>query len=303
MNRCLPLVLGAAAVLAGCGSTTPPEPERTCATDIDVGQIQPFGEEAPSRTEGITFDEEGDLFVSSNFSDSDDSDDQLLMFMPDGTYEVVAEAESILGIASDSDEIIGAGFATGDLLVLDPRTGGTEVLAQDLGAPNFVLPTLWDTILVSDDTDGTSTITEVTLDGEVSVWSEGVPTPNGMVFSLDRTTLYVAATFDDIGLWRVPVSEEGDAGVAEKWVTLPENSTPDGVAIDSLGNVYVSLTLLGQIVQVAPDGTVTVVAEGLRAPASLAFGQGEYDPCSLYVTSLSDPQVRRVGIGILGTEQ
>lgn len=292
------LLLGMCAGFVGCGSTS--SPPRVCATDIEVGEVQTFGMQTPSNTEGVTFHGEGDLFVSAI---DNTVDDELLMFMPDGTFDVAAEAESILGIASHSTGIIGAGFTSGDLLLIDPATGGTEVIAQDLGSPNFVVTTPWGTILVSDDTPGTSTIREVTFDGEVSVWSEGVPTPNGMVFSLDEETLYVAATFDDIGLWRVPVSADGTAGTPEKWVAVDPDSTPDGLAIDSEGNVYMALTLAAQIVKVAPDGTVIVAAADIRGPASLAFGQGEYDPCSLYVTNLFGSEVRRVGTGILGTEE
>jgi len=178
----------------------------------------------------------------------------------------------------------------------------SAAIADGLGAPNFVVTTPWGTTMVSDDSTGTDTIGEVTLDGDVSVWAQGVPTPNGMVFSLDNRTLCIAATFEGVGLWRVPVSEEGEAGTPEQWVSFGAASTPDGVAIDSEGSVYVALNINDEIAQVKPDGTVTIIAEGVDKAASLAFGQGEYDPCSLYVTNLLGAQVWRVGVGVLGTE-
>ncbi len=272
---------------------------RSCATDIAVGEVQPFGDPVATRTEGITFDAAGALFVSAIVNDGDD---QLLHFSPDGTFEVVAESESILGLASDVTGILGAAIGTGELLLIDLANGVSAATANDLGAPNFVVTTPWGTTLVSDDSTETDTIREVTLDGDVSVWVQGVPTPNGMVFSLDNRTLYVAATFEGDGLWRVPVNEQGEAGTPEQWVSFDAPSTPDGVAIDSERNVYVALNLKDEIAQVKPDGTVTIIAEGVSKPASLAFGQGEYDPCSLYVTNLFGKQVWRVGIGILGTE-
>jgi len=259
-----------------------------------------------SRTEGITFDATGNLFVSALVDDPDD--DQLLEVMLDGTNEVVAEADSILGIASHPTGIIGAGIRTGDVLLIDPATGMSDVIAHVGGEPNFVVTTPWGTILVSDDgmDEGVlrETIREVTFDGDVSVWVEGVPAPNGMVFSLDKKTLYVAATFGPgAGLWRVPVLEDGSADTPEKWVDL--GPTPDGVAIDSEGNVYVALNLAGQIAQVASDGSFTIIAQGVDTVASLAFGRGEFDPCSIYATDLFDPphQLWRVGIGIPGPEQ
>ncbi len=314
MNKWLILACATGLTIAGCSSSSGGEAGnggaagmggaagtgsvRNCATDIGVGEVQPFGDPVATSTEGITFDAAGTLFVSTQV---DDGDDQLLEFSPDGTFEVVAAAESILGLASHPTGILGAGIDTGELLLIDPTTGDSDVIASDLDAPNFVVTTPWGTTLVSDDTAGTDTIREVTLDGDVSVWLNGVPTPNGMVFSLDNLTLYVAATFEGSGLWRVPVSESGDAGMPELWVSLVLGDFPDGVAIDSEGNVYVAIRL-NEIAQVKPDGTLTIIAQGVTNAASLAFGQGEYDPCSLYVTNLFGTQVWRVGIGILGTE-
>jgi sugar lactone lactonase YvrE len=300
MNSWLMLLLASLAALAGCESSEGGGSARTCATDVAIGEVQAFGMQTPSRTEGIAFDAEGSLFVSAL---EDEADDQLLAVMADGTFEPVAEAESILGLESHPNGILAAGIETGELLLIDPATGTTEVIAQDLGAPNFVVTTPWDTILVSDDSVGEDTIDEVTWEGAVSPWAEGVPTPNGMVFSLDHSFLYVASTFEQPGLWRIPVSAEGQAGTPEKWVSFPSQTTPDGVAIDSEGNVYVALNVAAQIAKVDPDGAYTIIAEGVSTVASLAFGQGEFDPCSIYATSLFGTQLWRVGTGIPGTEK
>ncbi|MDH3843505.1 MAG: hypothetical protein OES69_06175, partial [Myxococcales bacterium] len=99
-----------------------------CATDIGVGEVQPFAMPTPTRTEGITFDAAGRLFVSALADDPDD--DQLLEVMLDGTHEVAAEAESILGIASHPTGIIAAGIRTGDILRIDPDTGDSEVIVN-----------------------------------------------------------------------------------------------------------------------------------------------------------------------------
>jgi len=281
---------------------------RTCATDIDIGEVQAFGTPTPTTTEGITFDATGRMFVSANYRDADD---QLLEILSDGSNELRAEAESILGLQSDPRGILAAGFATGELLLIDPDAGTHEVLADGLGAPNFVVTTPWGTILVSDDSPGDEspgkdTIYEVTWDGQVSIWLRGgVPTPNGMVFSLDASTLYVAATFTEPGLWRVPVDESGTAGTPEYWIPIAADTlTPaDGLTIDTEGNVYMAINIpINGIVKVSPDGVVTPLAEGVASAASLAFGQGDFDPCSLYVTSLLGTQLWRVGTGVLGLE-
>ncbi len=273
---------------------------RACGTDIGVGEVQAFGDPTPTRTEGLVFDANGTLYVSAQ---DNDGPDQLLEIALDGSNESVAEAESLLGLESESAGILAAGIRTGNLLLIDPADGSNVEVASDLGEPNFVVNTPWGTTLVSDDRPDVGSILEVDADGNVSVWSDEVPTPNGMVFSLDGSTLYVAATFQEAGLWRVPVSGV-TAGTAEKWVAY-ETSAPDGVAIDSEGNVYVALNTAGQIAKVDAGGNSTTLADDLRGvgPASIAFGQGDFDPCSLYVTSLFTTQMYRIGAGVLGVQK
>jgi gluconolactonase len=297
MKRPVEIVLSACVILTACDSGSS-ESARVCATDIAVGEVQSFGPGMPTRTEGITFDAGGNLFVSALYNDAED---ELLAVATDGSSEPVAQSASLLGLASSENGILAAAIDTGELLLIDPSDGSIEVIAEDLGAPNFVVTTPWGTVLVSDDSQGEDTIDEVTSEGDVSTWVEGVPTPNGMVFSHDGRMLYVASTFQEPGLWRVPVSETGEAGTPEKWVTF-DLTTPDGVAIDSEGNVYVALNVTGQIAKVDPEGNTSIVAEGVEWVASLAFGQGEFDPCSIYATSLFDTQLWRVGVGVLGTE-
>lgn len=316
MGRAWMVALGVFVALAGCGDDETAtgggggnggvggSTARACATDIEVGEVQAFGGESPSTTEGITFDLDDSLYVSARYLDPG-TDDELLDVSLTGSFETAAASESILGLAPHQDGIIAASVGTGEVLLIDPATGEVDVIADGNAAgmedPNFVVTTPWGTILVSDDRVGEDTIYEVTWEGDVSPWVTGVPTPNGMVFSLDNSTLYVATTFEEAGLWRVPVNAMGEADMPAKWVAF-ETKAPDGVAIDSEGNVYVALNTAGEVAKVDPEGNDTIVASGVRGAASLAFGQGDFDPCSVYVTSLFDKQLRRVGIGTLGVE-
>lgn len=317
MNKGVLLFFVALAAVAGCSSESGTGGSggsagaggggggdaRACATDITEGEVQVFGDPTPLvRSEGIVFDSDGTLYVSAQDPVDDQVPDQLIEVMLDGSNGEVAEAESILGLESDPMGILGAGISTANLLLIDPSDGSNEEVATGLGEPNFVVTTSWGTILVSDDRPEVGSILEVTWDGEVSTWSDEVPTPNGMVFSLDGSWLYVAATFEEAGLWRIPVSSEGVADTAERWVPY-DSAAPDGVAIDSEDNVYVALNTAGQIAKVDPEGNSTTLAMGMMGPASLAFGQGDFDPCSLYVTSLFSKNLYRVGAGVLGVEK
>ena len=288
-----------ACLWVGCSSGSESDPERVCATDIEAGAVQDFAQPTPSNTEGIVFDLDGTLYVSAQ---DPSAPDRLLEILADGSSRSVAESESILGLESDSRGIVAAAINSGEVLLIDPADGSSELITDAVRAPNFVVTTPWDTILVSDDTPGEDSIYEVTWDGDLTTWVTGIPTPNGMVFSLDETVLYVAATFDQPGLWRIPVSADGDAGTPERWVEFDAGTTPDGVAIDSEGSIYVALNLAGEIAKVDPAGNVTTLASDVQGVASLAFGRGERDPCSLSGTNLFGTQMFRVGAGVLGAE-
>jgi sugar lactone lactonase YvrE len=77
----------------------------------------------------------------------------------------------------------------------------------------------------------------------------------------------------------------------------------DGVAVDANDQLYVATSLPGKIVRVRGDGTgaPVIVAQGLTTPASMAFGRApDFDPCSLYVTSIRDNRIWRVAVGAQG---
>ena len=298
MRTFIALVVGTVFTL-GCSSGGSSAPARECASDIDEGEVQNFGDPTPTRTEGITFDLDGELYVSALVMDDPD---QLLNVSLDGETSLSAESQSILGLATDARGILAAGIDTGEVLLIDPSDGSVDVITDELTAPNALVVTAWDTILVSDDSPGTDAIYEVTFDGEVSTWVTGVPTPNGLVFSLDGSFLYVATTFEEEGLWRVPVDSEGNPGTPERWVVFEELSFPDGVAIDSEGNVYVALNGAGRIEKVDLAGNATALVDGIGGVASLAFGKGDFDPCSIYATNLFGTQLWRAGAGVLGPE-
>jgi sugar lactone lactonase YvrE len=139
---------------------------------------------------------------------------------------------------------------------------------------------------------------EVTDTGDVTEWLTGIESPNGMVFSEDGTTLFVAQTYNaPIALHGVSVSSEGQAGDVRIVAAFEDNATLDGIALDANGDVLVLSNLPGELLRVTPEGDVDVIASDLNSPASLAFGRGDFDTCSVYITSLFSEVVYEVGVG------
>jgi hypothetical protein len=283
-------------VLAACSGTTAPV-EDPCAGSLAAGEVEVFAtgfDRDIVGTEGLTFGPTGRLFVGGS---GVSGDGYVAEIRPDGTWEILADVSGSVGLAWWDDALLVA--AEGDKIVaVDPDARTTRVLAEGLPGSNFPAVTPWDTLLLSAP-DG-SELFEITRDGTWSTWATDVPSPNGIGFSPDGTEVYVANTYRSPStVARIPVTD-GVAGAVGVLATLPDGSTQDGVAMDVDGNLYVVNNLPGTIARIAPDGTWEIVAEGVDFGASLAFGEGPFDACSVYVSSLFSEDVIRVGIGVEG---
>lgn len=273
--------------MSGCVTSDDPALSTgpTCVDDLVPGAVVPLTAELPS-SEGVAFTDDGRLFVSQPQG--------VFEVFPDGATELVATFDSAVGLAVTGNVLYVAGFNSGRVERWEIGSDTTETVAAIGGNPNFVVPTPWGTLLVSDDLE--PNITEIQPDGSFALWSDAVASPNGMVFSADGSTLYVASTFTDPGLWAIPVSDGRPAGAARLVVAFAGGDTPDGVARDADGNIYVALNLVDTVVRVSPDGEVETLSDQLSNPASLAFGRVPFDPCSLYITDLTGGPIARVRV-------
>ncbi len=276
------------------------EPVSACLTDLEVGEKLEFVSDL-AESEGIAFDGLGHLYVSET--------DRVLRIAPDGSYSTFSEIPQAIGMAFDENgDLLVASLGEqfddetqdGSLYLVTPD--GSSSLLLEAGTilnPNFVTRTPWGTWLIGD--DYVPEIWEVTDNGEATLWSDAIESPNGMVFTADGNWLYVASTFEDGSpIYRLPI-DNGQAGEKELVVNLTPGSMNDGVAMDSEGYLYVAANVMGEIIRISPTGETQTIASGLLTPASLAFGEGDgFDPCSLYVTELRGNRVWRISLGVSG---
>lgn len=266
-----------------------------CWDDLAPGAAVPVADGFDAGTEGVAFI--GDrLFVSVP--------DGVVEVLPDGTTAALATTGHALGLAphagallvADPGEFTLDGSGTDGRVLEVGLDGVVTPLAEGLPNPNFVAVTPWGSVLVSDDTN--TTIWEIA--GATSAWLDGVASPNGLGFSPNADTLYVATTFaPDPPVSAVPVGVDGAPGTPVSLATLPTASAPDGLVVEADGRVLVAANLAGELVELDPtSGASVVLAQGLDSPASLAFGDGTtWDACSVYVTSLYGHAVTRVAVG------
>jgi gluconolactonase len=115
-------------------------------------------------------------------------------------------------------------------------------------------------------------------DGKISLLAKDFDRPNGITFSPDKKSLYVAdTTKNHIRIF--DVSEDG--GISNGRVFVPVVRNPDGIKTDELGNLYVACN----------DGVAVYTSKGKHlgniavpeAPANCGFGDSDFK--SLYITA------------------
>jgi sugar lactone lactonase YvrE len=242
----------------------------------------------------------------------------------DGSVRKVVDLYSNLGLAAIGNrDLLVADFGPTNAFRQDRNTdgivwrispdGNKDELITGIGDPNFVLVRADGSILISD--DATSDIFVVGDDNQPKLFSTAVNHPNGLALSDDGNTLYVAQIFKSIrpvvpddSLWAIDLIDGIPAGAARLVTRTGPLAANDGLAMDTLGRVYIAANgAAGQVWRYDPaDGEIVLIAEGVYGAASIAFGAGEFDHQSIYVTTTSNGgrggKVWRIPVGVEGQE-
>jgi sugar lactone lactonase YvrE len=274
------------------------------------------------RSEGIAFNGEGRLFVTANRA--------LWEITTDNETRKVADLHSNLGLAPIGDrDLLVADFGPTNAFEHDRNTDGmvwritpegekTIISEGVIGDPNFIVMRKDGALLVSDDATADIWIIEKNEDGsyrKARIFTTAVNHPNGLVLTEDESTLYVAQIFNTIRplirddrLWKIDLRD----GKAVSDATLVTRTGPraanDGLAMDRLGRIYIAANFLaGEVWRYDPKtGRVDLIAGGMYGSASIAFGEGEFDHQSIYVTTTFNGgrggNIWRVPVGIEGAK-
>jgi len=110
--------------------------------------------------------------------------------------------------------------------------------------------------------------------GEVTAMAEGFDVCNGLGFSPDNRWLYLVDTVPRV-VWRYAFDlETGALGRRDALFRFPpEMGKPDGLAVDTDGNVWCAMWDGARLVRITPNGELAeTVAVPVPRPTSLAFG-------------------------------
>jgi gluconolactonase len=140
----------------------------------------------------------------------------------------------------------------------------------------------------------------LTPQGELSLLTRELTFPNGVAFSPDERTLYVAVSDPRRPIW-MAYDVRSDGGVENGRVFFDATSLaregrrglPDGMAVDRHGNLFA--TGPGGVLVLTPDGLHLGTIETGQATSNCAFGD---DGSTLYITA--DSYLLRVRLNTVG---
>lgn len=127
----------------------------------------------------------------------------------------------------------------------------------------------------------------LSADGELTLLTDELSFPNGIAFSPDEKTLYVANSDPNRAIWMAyDVNDDGTISNgrvffdATPWVKAGRRGAPDGMKVDRSGNLFA--TGPGGLVVLSPDGTHLGTFVTGQATSNCAFGD---DGSTLYITA------------------
>jgi gluconolactonase len=136
-------------------------------------------------------------------------------------------------------------------------------------------------------------------DGTLTLLTKELTFPNGIAFSPDEKTLYVANSDAKRAIWMAySVKEDGTLGAGRVFAdTTSETATkkglPDGMKVDAAGNLFA--TGPGGVLVFAPDGTQLGTFSTGQATANCGWGG---DGSVLYITA--DMYIARIRLSTKG---
>lgn len=134
--------------------------------------------------------------------------------------------------------------------------------------------------------------------GKLQLVYKDLTRPNGLAFSPDEKHLYVANSDAARKVWmRFAVKSDGSLGDGEVFFDVTRESTnglPDGLKVDTLGNVYA--TGPGGVWIFSPEGRHLGTIQPPEIPANCAWGDA--DGKTLYMTAQSG--LYRIRLAVAG---
>ena len=233
---------------------------------------QPFAGEEPGAN-GLAFDQEGRLLICEH------GDRRVRRLEADGSKTVLADRYDGRRLNSPNDLVC---RSNGDIYFTDPPFG----LPRQFDDPGREL--------------SFSGVYRLSPSGELTLLLDELRAPNGIAFSPDEKTLYVADGDQNRSAWLAyPMREDGTLGQGRVLLDVTGMSGfggPDGLEVDHLGNIFAA----GReaVFVLAADGTHLGTIPMGSITTNLGWGE---DGSTLFITTerrLLRLRVSTRGIGV-----
>ena len=216
------------------------------------------------KTNGMTFFEDGTLFAC------DFERNAILQIHPDGRTELYADKCDEKGFKGPNDL---AFDPEGNLYFSDPAGSDAK---NPIGCIYRVAK-------------GTRKVARV---------AEGMAFPNGIAFSADAKTLYIAES-NTFRILKAKVKTDGGLEKPELFCQLPKDHTPDGMNFDQAGNLYVATVGPGLVTVLDKEGkTIRTIKLPGTDVTNVEFGGKEYK--TLYITEAQKGELYKIEVEIGG---
>jgi gluconolactonase len=219
---------------------------------------------------------------------------QMLKLTPPSTVSTYLADAGVNGMAvGGSGVVFACSHKVQGIVKLDFGTATLTTVVDNVGGKKFNSPN--DLVLRSDGTiyftdpdfqignrtsaTGKKGIYRVSPSGAASLVDDTFAEPNGITLSPDETVLYVA-DYNGNAVRTFSVAADGSTSGREDFATV---SSPDGFAMDCLGNLYVASGTPGIIQVFAPSGSKLGSVTVASSLSNMAFGGA--DGKTLYITA------------------
>ncbi len=220
--------------------------------------VADYGREPGSN--GLAFDKQGRLILCEH------GDRRIARMDPDGGKVTLADRYQGKRLNSPNDAVV---HSSGDVYFTDPIYGLPQREKDPRRELDFCGVYRWSA-----------------RDGSVTLLSKELSRPNGIAFSTDEKTLYVANSDSQRAIWMAfPVQSDGNVGAGRIFadatpLTAKLRGGPDGMKVDRAGNLWA--TGPGGVHIYSPAGKRLGRIETGEATANVAFGD---DGSTLYLTA------------------
>ncbi len=136
-------------------------------------------------------------------------------------------------------------------------------------------------------------------DGPLEIVLDGLPSPNGLVLSLDEKTLYLCVTRDN-AVWRVPLMPGAPPTKVGAFIRLSGGVGPDGIAIDEAGNLAVCHPGLGSVWLFSPVGEPLYRIKSQTGPVTTNCAYGGAGGKALFITESITGTVLQAQLPVAG---